>query len=362
VVAVGLAVLAHGNARPWAEAGSWVAELRRDLQEARELHGRDSRLLLVDPLEPVAGIDPLQGALPFVLHPLFTGESRSSADLRVDAVTEPAFLALAREREFREMTRESLLVVFPSAEGSAAPGRGGGRRSSRLLGGEAANPLRGPRSWRREPRSPDLDLGSLTIDALRVTAPVGSDTRDAGEVTWRAGSPLALPLVADGVWWRRSPAPEATFDLSASLAWRLSGRVRRLWFEHGLTTLGEAELLDSLPPLAAGTARVEPDAQDDDWYFRLAPPERLAADIEATRARGSWRVGLLDLSSLEYVGLDGAALASGTLHFPGAAERVRTFVKETGGPVAWRLDYRVDGVAIARADGRRIGRFGSREE
>jgi hypothetical protein len=366
VVAVGFAVLAHGNAGPWVEAGDWVTELRHDLVQARERHGRDAWLLVIDPLEPVAGVDPLGDALAFVLDPLFTGESRSpdavgrGADERtprVQAITEPGFLALARERELERMRANELLVVFPTGDRSAG-------RSSRMLSASDAQSSagRGPRSWRREPRSPDLDLDALTVDALRVTAPVGSDTSAATEVTWRARSPLAVPLTADGVWWRQSPAPEATFDLSASLAWRLSGRVRRIWFERGLTTLGEAELLDELPGFASGSGRVEPEALDDDWYFRLDPPTPLAGDIAATRSRGAWRVGLLDLASLEYVEREGAVLPSGTIRFPGAAERVRAFVKKTGGPVAWHLDYRVDGVAVARASGRRIGRLGSREE
>ena len=164
------------------------------------------------------------------------------------------------------------------------------------------------------------------------------------------------------MWWRTSPAPEATFDLSASLAWRLSGRVRRLWFERGLTSLGEAELVDELPGLAAPGERVQPDALEDDWYFQLELPEPLATDLASTRGRGTWRVGLLDLPSLEFVGLDGEVLSSGTVHVPGAAARVQTFVRDTGGPVAWTLDYEVDGVAVARATGRRIGRLGSREE
>ena len=368
VVAIGFAVLAHGNAAPWVDAGRWVTELRDDLVEARERHGRDARMLLVDPLRPVFGIDPLGGALEFVLDPLpadswqpgSVGGGASQAEpVQVQAIREAGFFALVREREFEQMRSESLLVVFGYGE------RAGGRSSRLLSAADSERPagaFRGSRSWRREPRSPDLDLDALEMNALRVTAPVGSDTSAAGEVTWRARSPLDLPLTAQGVWWRMSPAPEATFDLSSSLAWLLSGRVRRMWFERGLPTLGEAELMEALPPFAVGDARVQPELLEDDWYFKLAPPESLASDIAATRDRGSWRVGLLDLSSLEYVELDGEPLPSGTVHFPGAALPVRAFVRDTGGPVAWHLDYRVDGVAVARASGRRIGRLGSREE
>ena len=41
-----------------------------------------------------------------------------------------------------------------------------------------------------------------------------------------------------------SPVPEAVFDLSSSLAWRLSDRVRRMWFESGPATLAGVDLLD----------------------------------------------------------------------------------------------------------------------
>ncbi len=347
VLAVGFAVLAHGNARPLAESARYAGEVKRDLVEARQRHGRDAAILMIDSREPVRGVDPLGPEVAALLHP---------AELELTVLTEPAFLALTREREFDELRADSLLVVFPTNE-RRVRGVGPTRRSV-LLG--PAQPTRGIKGWRRESRSPDLDVEALSIDALRATAPVGTATRDGVlRVEWRATAPIALPLSCEGTWWSDEPVPVVEFDLSSSLAWRLSDRVRRAWFESGPATLGQVELLEELMPLGPAF-RPEPDGGD--WYFGMELEEPLASRVLASRDRAAWRVGLLDLYSFEYVQIDGTVLPSGTVLVQDAAARVRSFVRDTGGPVAWHLDLLVDGVAVARAHGRRIGRLGSREE
>ncbi len=362
VLLFGFAVLAHVNARPYALAGRYVAEVQRDLVEARLRNGRDAAILLVDARQPVRGIVPLDGDLEPLLHPAFTGET-TRVEVGARVVSEPGLLALMREREFEELCADSLLVVFPVPPVSPVRGRSvervGPPRQSVLL--SAPPPSSGPRTWRRETRSPDLDLEALHVDALWVTAPSGSSLGDRAVVNWRARTPLELPMECTGAWWRASPAPEAVFDLSSSLAWRLSDRVRRVWFENGPPALGQAELRDEFPSLGPG---VQPDTVDGDWYFGLALEEPLKGAVRAAGERGSWRVGLLDLQSLDYVALEGLVQPSGTLVFEDAALHVLAFVRATatGGPVAWHLDYRVDGLPVARAQGRRIGRSGSREE
>ena len=352
ILIVGFAVLARGNAMPWVDAGEWVSELRRDIMDARERNGRESRVLLVDPLRPVSGIHPLGArvsGLEWVLHPEFTGE-HLSAPVRIQATTEPGFLALAREPELEEMRTGSLLVVFATDE--RADSRVGPIRQSKLL--TELEPSRGTRSWRRESRSPDLDLDALSIGALQLSATVGSELpTDPLELSWRARYPIELESFATGAWWTDSPVARASFDLSSSLAWRLSGRIRRVWFESGLANIGEVELLEGLPGLGD---RLEPEALDDDWYFRLDLPEALAVAIESSTTEGVWVTGLLDLETLDYIELPGTTMKSGTIHVEGAAAWVRDVVRSTGGPVAWLLDYRVRSVAVARSQGRRIGR------
>lgn len=363
VLALGFAVLAHANAKPFAEAGRYAVELGRDLAEARVLHGWQSELLLVDPLRPVRGVDAVDDDLAALLHPAFAGEAaRAAGPLR--ALTERAFLALARERELEALRRGSLLVVFPAERprSARATSRVGPPRQSVLL--PPPEPSGAPLSWRRETRSPDLDLETLGIGALRVTAPVGALPEGPLVASWRGLAPLDLPASAQGPWWRSAPSPEAAIDLSSSLAWRLSGRVRRVWFESAPATLAQAELLPDLPPLAAG-APLQPAAQEGDWTFALAPPalpEGLWSTVAALGERATWRVTLLDLQDFACFELPGELAPAGALLVRGATARVRECVLRTGGPVAWTLDLLVDGRAVARAHGRRIGRGGSREE
>ena len=358
ILIVGFAVLARGNAMPWVESGQWLSELRRDIMDARERNGRDAEVLLIDALDPVSGIDPLgsdPAALAWVVHPEFTRE-HLNLPVRVRSTTEPGFLTLAREPELARMREDSLLVVFSSSE--PIPGRVGPVRQSKLLTPSEAS--RGTRSWRRTSRSPDLDVDALSIGALQLSATVGSTLpTDSLELNWRARSPVELDLSADGVWWTDSPVARATFDLSSSLAWRLSGRVRRVWFESGLANIAEVELIDGLPTLGE---RLEPEVLESDWYFRLDLSEAFSVAIENSSTEGLWVTGLLDLESLEYVELPGKIMPSGTIHVVGAAAWVRDIVRTTGGPVVWLFDYRVNGVAVARSRGRRIGGIPSRDE
>ncbi|MFT5286054.1 MAG: hypothetical protein ACI8TQ_002222 [Planctomycetota bacterium] len=351
ILVVGFAVLARGNAVPWVAAGQWLTELRHDIMDARERHGRDADVLLVDPLESVHGIDPLRSrsnGLDWVLHPEFTGE-HLSIPTSSKATTESGFLALAREPEFEQLRDKGLLVVF--ATDTYEENRVGPIRQSKLVTASVGN--RGTRSWRRESRSPDLDLDSLSIGALQLSLTVGSELpTEALELGWRARYPLELELASKGAWWTDDPVAQATCDLSASLAWRLSGQVRRVWIETALSGIGEVELLNALPTLGS---KVEPEALGDDWAFRLNPPESLARSISSTERGGRWVIGLLDLESLAFVEIAAKVKPSGTIHVQGAAGWVRDVVTTTGGPVAWLLEYRVNNVAVARSRGRRIG-------
>jgi len=343
VTALGYALLSRGNALPWRDAAIEVARVRADVEAARELEGREFRLCVIDAPREVNGVFAVGDDLRWIVdHP--PGSLRPPGDAPV--VIGPAgeaFVALSREREFEAYIEHGLLVVVPGEDGA---------RVSRLL--LPQRPTSGPRSWRGNPRSPDLDWVPWDARGLRVTTIGTAAPEEQPSLEWRASDPTSLHLFARGAWTGAGAPPTAFFALGDSLAWLLSGRIRRVWGTGGLSSVAEAQLLGELPTLGAG---MEPDPADRDWTF-----ERPEAEAVAANPAGEYVVGLLDLASLRYLELEVLDGPSKTLLVPDAAHHVAQSVRRTGGPVAWSLDYRVDGVTLARVRGRRIGVRGSREE
>ena len=349
VVAVGYASLAHGNALPWLAAAERVDALRADLLRARELHGTDARLLVIDPPRRVAGVEPLGEALTWLVHPDFDaggGAARATPDVR--GLSEAAFLALLREPEFDAIRAEPFVLLL--AEGALDDAGASAARSPRrsvLI--EPASPSGPPRSWRGELRSPALELDPLRESALIATVGAGDPTDTLREVGWLS-SPLGeLPRegTLPGVWLPERDGARGIFDLGGSLRWRLSGRVRLFFFPGGTRPLQRAEVEARLPELGSG---VQPERDGDDWLFPLP-------DTDVTRAAGSrahWVVGLFDLASYEHRELRASVEPGGRLRSPGAAALVADIVLRTGAAVAWTLDCRVEELTIARARGRRI--------
>jgi hypothetical protein len=360
-LAVGYALLAQGNARPLVEASRVAEDLRADVEEARVYHGREARVLVVDPPHRVRGVAAVGDSIHWLLHPALTGEDRPGGEEArrfVRGIERGGLLALAREREFDALREDPLLLVCPSgelgprAEVAALPS--GERISLRLPSPRASS---GRRNWRGDSRSSPLDLASLRARCLRVVAPSGVDTSRPQSVSWRASEPAVREGAARGVWVGGGESPEAVFDLGASLAWVLGDRIQRIWFE-GLPTVELAEVLESLPALAQDGEPLVPAQDGEDWVFDLPTGPVLVA----TRERGTFVVGLLDLSSWDHVELPVRTEGTGTLRVRGAAERVADWFRASGGgAVAWHLDWRVDGETVARARGRRVGRAGSRE-
>jgi hypothetical protein len=294
----------------------------------------------------------LQGELGALLEPTATGREDDPRPARVRGATLAAFLALAREEELGPLRAEQALVSFPRG---AVGGEGEGRLALRL---EPSRPSGRTRSWQQTGRSPsDLDLDALDERSLRVRATSGSDTARAPVAYWRADA--ALDLLREGslpgVWTTREPqteTPVAVFDLSSSLAWLLSGRVRQIYPREGWGRIEQADVSRRPPsrPQPAGGPRLLPEVVAGDWRF-AAPEGQLARDPEG---RDSWAVGLLDLETWRHVELPARLGEDGALLAPGAAAVVAGWLREGGSSVAWSLEGRVDGVAVWRARGRRV--------
>lgn len=348
VIAMGLAVLAHGNARPWMKASDAVEEMRADLADARVLHGKELRLLVLDPPESVEGLDAVRPALAWMLDPAFTTEAAEpvAAD-RVRGLDYDAFRMLTREPEFTALRRAGLIVVFPERLLVAEAGLDAGRKSVRV---SAVAESQDPRLWRGDGRSPDVDLEALQERTVRARALPEVDTESAPTLGFRARGALCERGELTGAWVAGEDGQEAYFDVERSLCWLLGGRIRRIWFEEALSRVVSAEVLERPLRLVPGVA---PRTEGGDWRIDL---DAGALPVPRT-GEAVWRLELLDVATFARVELP-ATLDAGGLVVPDAATRAAELLEGERGPVAWSLEYRIDDVTVARERGRRLGRLG----
>jgi hypothetical protein len=201
--------------------------------------------------------------------------------------------------------------------------------------------------WVREGLSPSLDLDPLAAGALHVRATEEANVERRPVVAWRAAD-AALERQAQGelagAWLYGGEAPEALFDLSASLEWICAGRVEQVWSAEGWSRFTQAELLDGVP---RPERPLEPRVDGDDWTFSRATEAPLAA----SERPGAWTLCLLALERLEYVEIPAADEDHGVLRVPGANARARQLAGGDGA-LAWSLERRLEGVAVERARGR----------
>lgn len=346
VIATGFAVLAHANALPWKSASVEVSRMRVDLESARVLHGRDHRVLVLDPPTLVGGLDAVRPALPWMLDPAFNKGQEEGA-LSVRSLESGAFRMLSREVEFERLRESGVIVVF---SGQLFGSLTEEERLSVLL--EAASDSSGTRLWREEGRSPVLDLEALSIRGVRVRALPSTETSRVPEVSWRTRSPLCDRSELPGVWIEGEDGPEAIFDVERSLCWLLGKQVRRVWFEEVLTRLVSAEVL-SAPQLIEN--ELVPRAKAADWIFEFD----LATLPKPIDGEGEWVLELLDLDTYERFELETAQDSEGRIVARGATALVSELVSSGGGPVVWSLDFVLRETTLARSSGRRIGRPGS---
>jgi hypothetical protein len=366
-LAAGFAALAHGNARPFASAARAVEQLRGELADARELHGRSVDLLVLEPPGLVRGVDVLGDALPWLLDPAFAppgreggtapdGNGHATRAPWVRGMTRSGFCALAREPEFAELRRRGLVLLLRPADLERDEPAGSGERLALLV--PAPSPTSGSRTWFREGGSPTLDLEALTCRAVRARATAATDTSKAPRLGWKAkgatvaGGVLAREGYWSGVWLKFDDEPTALFDVGSSVVWLLGERVRLLWPVEGWSELVEAEVLDEPPTFDEPVApRIDPE-HPSDWTLPL-PHHAL---VQASGTRGSWRLELLDLASFGYREIALAQEEGGPgsirLRAPDAAAQVAEWTRLGGGPVAWSVTLRIDGVTVVRAVGR----------
>jgi len=365
IVAGTWAALASGGAWAWRGAGEVSRELRLDLEAARELFGADARMLVLDARGDVAGVETLGDDVAALL-PDQPGVTALSSD---------AFRALAFEPEMDALRRERLLVVAPlvafappieadeaadvepvGGSGAAAPLRAGGtRRAVRLAppragtSGSTGSPSGGARVWRGV-GSWEPDLDTLSAEVLQVRAELLSDVSGPRRVRWRATEPSVELGSAPCVWIETGDEPVLVANLGASLPWLLGGRARRVWFEGGALQVAEARLRAAPEAFAA----LRPTTDDGDWLFERATTPL----VERSAQRGRYVLTLLSMRDFAYREIEAPPFGADLLKAPGAADAVAAMQR----PVAWRLDFRVEGVPLARASGRRVGRDGTVEQ
>ncbi len=334
IAALGYAVVSNGNARPWIEASRSTEFLRTELVAARELYG-SRPILVVDPPPARAGVESVGAALPWLLHPWIDGGDDRVAAGELRGLGLQAFLELVRQPEFSRYQKERCVIVFPLSSADFEPPAHG------FLELQEERPSETPRSWRASLASPTLDLDTLKSGALVVTAPSNADFDALRQVSWRTkrNEPPDRGTV-DGVWLTGGAEALGIFDLGSSLEWRLGGRARTIFFPHGTGAIGAVDVVEELPSL--GELVLSEQGED----FVLSVPEN---EILARAAgRGRFAFGLFDLARLDSHDFP-VELERERLHARGAAAAVR----ERGGTgIAWRLDYQVDSLAIARSRGR----------
>lgn len=344
----GLAVLANANAQPWAEASRALEELRADVRAAREEHGRDAALLLLDPPRDVGGIDPLGPGLPWLLHPVFAGVEGESEPLYVRELSQAAFLSLLRQPEARALFAEPTVVLYPRAAVLGADGwaTGRGRGAVRLLGPVSGA---GPTGWMGSVRSPELDVDPLEWGALRAVLPPSAVGFEPALVRWSASEPLAEGA-APGVWSSAAGRRVGWFDLSSSLAWRLGRRVTGLEFSGELlelerADLERAELVRDLPGFAE---LAEPRADGADWHF-----EGVAAPIGLPPGETSWRLHLLCPKDWRFGQVAVQVEPNGVLIARGAQTLAQELSERGAKPLVLELELLVGDLVVQRGTLRR---------
>jgi len=342
VVVGGLfAILGRAVALPREEAASAVETLRAELIDAARARDWRTTLIVLDPPREIAGVDALGSGLDALLAPPFLPDAARArgVDVRVVGASRTALRAWVREPELRELRRSGAALLVDG--GIDAPGTERAPRRAVDLAPPGVGEAQA--IWRTEGRTPSgTTLDPLEARFFRVAALPDADSAEAPVIRWSSSSALEQEAVVTGVWSEVGHAPVALFDLEDSLAWLLGGRVRSVWFPGDLTSIVSARATPSPEPLLG---EVVPRPAGADWLFDVS-------QVEPNSRATTWRLTLLDLARVEAWDLAPDDVAGGRLRFVGLDERVRSELESGGGPIAWTLDLRAEGVTLARARGR----------
>jgi hypothetical protein len=185
---------------------------------------------------------------------------------------------------------------------------------------------------------------------LQLSADLRTDISGERRVRWRATEPAVEVGSLPCVWLETGAEPVLVAHLGSSLAWLLGDRVRRVWFEGGGLQVTEARLREAPEAFPALT----PTTDAGDWLFERATTSL----VQGSSQRGRYVVSLLSLEDYAHAEIEAHPFGADLLRAPGAAAAVAAMER----PVAWRLEFRVEGVPLARASGRRVGRDGTVEQ
>lgn len=358
VLASGSAILAQGSARGWAAAAREVASLRTTLDSARELYGRDASVLVLDPPDIVLGVRALVPDLSALIDPAFTAPDRrelaaqrasGAAVPALRGLSQAAFCMLARDASFTNMRSAGVIALLPpgALDGNASESTKTQREAARL---PPPKPTTGTRKWYSEGAAAPVDLEALTARCVWARVAPDTDRSQLPVLGWKAKAAIAPEGTQTGAWIDGAGEPTAVFDVSSSLAWLFGERIRLLYPVEHWSKILESEVLDESPRVKATVAsRVD----GDDWLFEQPGDVPIEAATPWPSASGTWRLALLGLARCEYAEIEVERHGTGDLRAPRAESTVREWLARGGEAIAWSLEYRVQGVTIARLDGSR---------
>ncbi|MHC4263426.1 MAG: hypothetical protein ACYSWX_12950 [Planctomycetota bacterium] len=340
----GYAVLANGNAQPWAASSRAFADLRKDVLVALEQHPEAEQVVVVEAPRSVLGVDGIEDGLRWIVHPMFTGdEPRTASDLEPLAIRDlprEGFATWVRSPVFADELGSGTLLVYPLGGFESDTERLEEGRSARLLEASVGGPARV--FWSENSRSPDLDLDAFGPAVVEITAPVDATGPFPTEARWRAFSEEARFGDVGALWFEAEDGWRALIDAGDSFAWRMGERIARVWFEGGLPTLREARVVDGLPvPQTTG-----PETVGSSWRFG-APLHPLIERLP----EGEWRLRVLTVPGLESRVIPARSGRVGSPLFFREVGRWAEARMAAGESIRWELEYRVGELAALRATG-----------
>ncbi|MEZ5976812.1 MAG: hypothetical protein R3F34_01150 [Planctomycetota bacterium] len=286
-LALGFSFLAHGNAVAWERASTEYARFQRSVRDRAPSSGT---LLVVDAPRRVAGMDPIGAGLPWILHPLFDPEAAWPPAVRVVDVAGPAFGHLVRSGEFDRWRSAGLRVAVPDGDGSY-----------RFVDVADRDGTVDRLEWSDALASPLAAIDPVRAAVLELEV-AGPGAREGARASWIGGAEDGSAPIA--TWYDRAEDGHALLDLADLTAWVLAGTVERVRLE-GLDPEGlSARIVPELPLVDRSGELAATDGGD--WTFGV---------LRDVGARGSVRLDLLDLATLDSFEVDGRVGANGTIRF-----------------------------------------------
>lgn len=337
VLGAGYAVLALGNAQPWAQAGYELEQLTEELAEARVEYPAPRPLLILDAPRDVRGLDPLGSILPWLLHPLFGRAGSGSPEPFADA-DQVAVLQVLRGTLPTPWPPDTLIGLSAPVEEDASEARLWRLAGGAPVEGEVERVLGGPTLDPEESFDPRRFGGvrARLVDAPRKSRiPWMLDWQGA---TASGSTPLARLPAEDGEVF-------LVADLEGDLRWRLAVDVTALGLraadEETPERVAELRVVPSLDP--GGSEPLAPARVEGRWAF-----PRPGSGLWELAKGGSWVGGFLVVESLQRREF---RLSRGRDSLRSRAMERWFSALEPGERVAWELDYRVQGLACVRFRG-----------